>query len=297
MKMKRKTIVLLTIAVLILVGLSAWFWRHANRAPFIRRGVAHQLPYKWDSYVRPDVQFTSEPMTSVIAKVNAVIRDVSSNVVPEAIKLDTTPTQIVKGEADPSLDRHMDQLIAAFRENEREMNRRGAEGFEGTLFTGDLDGHHSLWCTLVGPGNGGLNWEAKEDALHASRMPRVMECRAYAVTGALNELMEANRRANYLHVGCEPHVSALIDATGIHSWSIMVPDGPNSWKGEFRYEQVLRYVPEAGVILALATPEEHAKAQERLRNPASWNRKSVEGGARKQEDTTNGSTVRATARP
>lgn len=239
--------------------------------------ITHQLPYKWDSYVRPDLQFTMEPMSNVITKVNSVIRDVSGGAVPEAIKLDTTPTRILKINSDASLDPYMDQLIADYRENEKEMNRCGTIGFENTPFTGDLDGHHSLWCTLVGTNNGGLNWEAKKDALHVSRMPCEMECRAYRVTSALTELMETNRKANYLHVGCEPIVSALIDATGIYSWSIMVPDGPNSWKGEFRYDQVFLYIPEAGVILALTTPEEHAKAQERLANPASWNKKSLEG--------------------
>src|SRR5437879_4324105 len=85
---KRKTIALPAAAILVLAGLCAWFWSYRKSMPFTRPGVAHQLPYKWDSYVRPDVQFTLEPMSSVIAKVNAVIREVSSNAVPEAIKLD-----------------------------------------------------------------------------------------------------------------------------------------------------------------------------------------------------------------
>ena len=297
MKTRRICLTGLVLVIAILVGLCGWSWKHRKHGPPIRHGVAHQLPYKWDSYERPDLQFTMEPMSNVIAKVNSLIRELSSNAVPEAIKLDTAPTRIVKVGSNASLDPYMDQLIADYRENEKEMNRRGAEGFEGTLFTGDLDGHHSLWCTLVGPGNGGLNWEPKEDGLHASRMPCAMECRTYPVTDALNELMETNRNANYLHVGCEPHVSALIDATGIHSWSIMLPDGPNSWSSESRFDKVFRYVPEAGVILALATPAEHAAAQQRLGNPASWNRKVLDGRPHGQEDTTNGSTVRAATHP
>jgi len=270
MKMKRKTIILLAIGTLMLIGLSVWLWNPWNPARFTRRGVAHQLPYKWDSYVRPDLQFTLEPMTSVVAKVNAVIRDVSSNAVPEAIKLDTTPTEIVKVGSNSSLDPYMDQLIAHFREHEKEMNRRGAEGFEGARFTGTLDGHHSLWCTLVGPGNGGLHWEAKEDALHASRMPRMMECRPYHIADDLFVRMNQQRAKNRYKVGAEPIVSALIYETDIYSWSIMLPDGPNGWRSEFRYDKVFKYVPDLKVILAVTTPEEHAKAEKKLKASGLW---------------------------
>jgi hypothetical protein len=209
-------------------------------------------------------------MSSVIAKVNAVIREVGSNAVPEAIKLDTTPTEVVKVGSDPSVDPYMNQLIADFRENEKEMSRRGAEGFENTPFTGSLDGHHSLWCTLAGPGNGGLHWEAKEDALHVSRLPRVMECRAYRVTDGLLERMRQQRSKGEYKVDAEPLVSALIYETDIHSWSIMVPEGPNAWSGEFRYDKVFKYVPSLNVILALTTPEEHAVAEKRLKASGLW---------------------------
>jgi len=270
LRLRRRTIVLLAVAAMILVVLCVWFLNHRSTAPFTRRGVAHQLPYKWDSYVRPDLEFTLEPMTNVIAKINAVIREVSSNAVPEAIKIDTTPTKVVKVGSSPSLDPHMNQLIAVFREHEKEMNQRGAEGFEGTPFTGHLDGHHSLWCTLVGPGNGGLHWEAKEDALHASRMPRIMECRPYYIANDLFVRMKQQRSENRYKVGAEPIVSALIYETGIHSWNIMLPDGPNAWSSEFRYDKVFRYVPDLKIIMALTTPEEHTEAENKLKASGLW---------------------------
>jgi hypothetical protein len=264
--MKRACLIAVVIGAVVLGGLSLAAWAYHRAHP-----IAYQLPYKWDSYVRPDLQFSIEPMSHVIAKVNSVIRDVTKGAVPEAIKLDATPTRILKVGSNASLDPYMDQLIADYRENEKEMSRRGARGFESAPFTGHVLGHVTLWW-LAEQDEGGLIWEAKEDALHASRRPHEMECRVYPVTDALNELMEENRRTNNYKVDCEPHVSALINATGIYSWSIEVPTGPHSWISEFRYTKVFRYVPEAGVILALATPEEHATAQERLRNPASWYR-------------------------
>jgi hypothetical protein len=270
MKVKRKLIVLPAVAILALAGLSAWFRSHPSSVRPTPLGVAHQLPDKWDSYVRPDLQFILEPMSSVITKVNAVIRDVSSSAVPEAIKLDTTPTEIVRVGSNPPLEPYMNQLIADFRENEKEMNRRGAEGFENTPFTGSLDGHHSLWCTLVGPRNGGLFWEAKDDALHVSRMPRVLECRPYRVTEGLATQMREQRSKGQYKVDAEPLVSALIYETDIHSWSIMLPEGPNAWSSEFRYEKVFKYVPSLNVILALTTPEEHAAAEKRLKASGLW---------------------------
>jgi len=269
-KIKWRIIASAAIGILVLAGLCAWVWSYAKSMRLTGRGVAHQLPYKWDSYVRPDLQFTLEPMSNVIAKLNAVIRNVSSNAVPEAVKLDTTPTKIVKVGSNPSIDPYMNQLIADFRENEKEMSGRGAEGFESTPFTGSLDGHHSLWCTLAGPDNGGLEWEAKHDALHVSRMPRLMECRVYRVTDGLVERMRQQRSKGEYKVDAEPLVSALIYETDIHSWSIMVPEGPNAWSGEFRYDKVFKYVPSLKVILALATPEEHASSEKRLKESGLW---------------------------
>ncbi len=269
-KIKRKTLSLGAVAILVVAGLCTWFWSYRKSTWLARRTIAHQLPYKWDSYVRPDLQFTLEPMSNVIAKVNTLIRGLSSNAVPEAVKLDTTPTKIVKVASNPSLDPYMNQLIADFRDNEKEMNRRGAEGFENTPFTGSLDGHHSLWCTLAGPGNGGLEWEAKDDALHVSRMPRGIECRPYGVTDGLVKRMRQQRSKGEYKVDAEPLVSALIYETGIHSWSIMVPEGPNAWSGEFRYDKVFKYVSTLNVILALATPEEHAEAEKRLKASELW---------------------------
>ena len=264
--MRPKSLVLIAAAVLATAILSVLYWKHLNTPPILRHGVAHQLPYTWDSYVRPDLEFTMEPMSNVIAKVNALIRGVSSNTVSEAIKLNTSPTRIIKVNSDSSLAPHMDKLIADFRENEKEMCRRGAEGFESTPFTGSLDGYHSLWCTLAGPGNGGLSWEAEKDALHVARAPRTMECRPYYVAKGLENLVKASS----IRVDCEPIVSALIDATGIHSWSIMLPEGPNAWTSEVRYDKVFKYVPTLNVILALATPEEHAEAEKKLRASGLW---------------------------
>lgn len=265
MKRKQGCLIAMVGALVVLGGL------FLTVVVYRRTHVTHQQPYKWDSYVRPDQHFTMEPMSNVIVKMNRLIRELSKNAVPEAIKLDTTPTSIIKVHANQSLDLYMNQLIADYRENEIELNAQGAEGFEGTPFTGYLEGHHSLWCTLVGPREGGLHWEAKEDALHVSRMPRMMECRPYYVADTLFVRMKQQRSENRYKVDAEPIVSAFIEETGINSWVVMIRDGTSGgMRSEYRYDKVFKYIPDLKVILALAIPEEHAEAERRLMASGLW---------------------------
>ena len=102
------------------------------------------------------------------------------------------------------------------------------------------------------------------------REPHELECRVYGVSEALVAVMEQKRKANDLHVDAEPIVSALAQVAEIHSWSVMVPDGPNSATSEFRFDKVFRYLPATKVILALATPDEHSNAVVRLKAQGVW---------------------------
>ncbi|MCP5488170.1 MAG: hypothetical protein H7A43_05930 [Verrucomicrobia bacterium] len=267
MKIKRGCLIAALVSVLLLGGLLltpvVYRWLHP---------IAHQLPYKWDSYVRPDLQFEMEPMTNVVAMVNAAIREASDGALPEAITVDSTPTQIIKVNSIPQLDVHMDRLIADFRLHEEEMKRRGAEGFESAPFTGWLGGHHSLWCSLVGPNMAGLHWEPRADALHVSRSPRAMECRAYGVGDELIRTTEewiAEGRTHAEH-DWDPVCFVFVKMAGMRSWSIMVPSGPNSASGEFRLSKVTRYLPDRKVILALETPVRHKEAEALLKQKGLW---------------------------
>lgn len=262
--MKRTYIILAGLAVLGVGGMVVLrSWRERPR-------VSHQLPYKWDSYVQRDLHFEMAPMVDVIAQINAAIREASKGVVPEAIKLDPTPTQIVKVSLSPELAAQADELIATFRQHEEELSRQGACGFERTPFTGTVRGDHSLFCQLGMAGGDGLRWEPKEDALHVARSPERMECRSYPVTDALLECMKRQQSSNKYYVGADPVASALIEVSGIRSWCITVPSGPNSWTTDFRHDKVFEYIPELKMVLALATPEEHVEAERRMRAAGLW---------------------------
>jgi hypothetical protein len=247
----------------------AWLGLFHHRFGISR--IAHQRPYRWDQYLLPEKRFANEPISNVVSYVNDSVRSLSKGAVPQAVFLDTAPTRISKLAPTPEIERQMDEMILAFRQHEQELEKKGAEGFETGLYTGIVGGRHSLGCIISDlASNAGLGYEEKPDGIHLRREPPAFECRAYAISKALVGTMEQKRKANDLHVDAEPIVSALAQATDIHSWSIMVPDGPNSATGEFRFNKVFRHLPEANLILALATPEEHSNAVVRLKADGLW---------------------------
>jgi len=234
-------------------------------------GIAHQRPYKWDQYAVPTTRFTNAPIMSVVKTVNDIVHSMSNGEVQQVVLVDTNPVQIVKFPPSVNIEKEMDAMIQVFRNHEHEMLKRGADGFETGFYSGQLGGGHSLGCVLSELAMGaGLGYVEKEDGIHIRREPSQLECRAYRISSGLVALMEQKRKANDLHVDAEPIVSALAQATEIHSWSVMVPDGPSSATGEFRFNKVFRHLPEINLILALATPEEHSNAVLRLKAERLW---------------------------
>jgi hypothetical protein len=263
--LKMVKVVLLALGAVLLAGAGIWFVRSgASR-------IAHQRPYKWDQYPVPRLRFTNEPIVNVVSSVNDAVTVLSQGAVQQVILLDTTPVRISKFAPNPGIEQQMDEMIRVFRQHEEELKKKRAEGFETGLYTGVVGGGHSLGCIISDlASNAGLGYEEKPDGIHMKREPHELECRAYGISKALVALMEQKRKVNDLHVDAEPVVSALAQATGIHSWSVMVPDGPNSATGEFRFDKVFRHLPEANLILALATAEEHSNAVVRLKTGGLW---------------------------
>jgi hypothetical protein len=233
--------------------------------------VAHQRPYKWDQFAIPRIQFTQEPLSNVFNKVNEAVKQASHGAVQQVVIFDTSPVQITKFAPSKEIEEQMDDMISAFRAHEKEMASKGKDLYENGTYSGLMGGGHSLGCTLQELALGSeLGYEERADGVHIWHDPRVFECRAYRISEGLTALMEAKRRANDLHVDAEPIVSAFAQATSIHSWSFWVPDGPNRLSGEFRFNKVFRHLKDSGLILALATPEEHKEAESKLKSAGLW---------------------------
>ena len=233
--------------------------------------VAHQRPYKWDQFPIPLIQFTQEPLSNVFSRVNDAVKQASHGAVQQVVIFDNTPVQITKFAPSEEIEEQMDDMISAFRAHEKERAGKGTDLYENGTYSGLMGGGHSLGCTLQMLASGSeLGYEEREDGVHIWPEPRHFECRAYKVTDGLRSLMEAKRRANDLHVDAEPIVSAFAQATSIHSWSVWVPDGPNSLSSEYRFNKVFRHLKDSALILALATPEEHKEAESKLKSAGLW---------------------------
>ena len=231
------------------------------------------------------MRFSQEPVLNVVKAVNEAVRTASRGTVEQAVVLDSTPDAIRKFAPTKEIDSKMDALILVFRQYQQQLAKRGASGYESAPYTGEMGGGHSLGCTFQDLATQtGLNYEERNDAIHLGRAPS-LECHAYRISKGLLALMEQKRQANDLHVDAEPIVSALAQATGIHSWSINVPDGPTSSHGEICFDKVFQHLPDLGIILALGTPEEHAGAEARLKASGLWEDLAVElNRARTQQD-------------
>jgi hypothetical protein len=265
--MKTRVRKLLLFGLLLAICLATGIWFRGPSSP----RIAHQRPYKWDQYLIPEIRFTNEPISNVVSSINHSVWVLSKRLVERVILLDTTPIQISKFTARPDIERQMDEMILAFRRHEDEIIRRGARGYESGHYSGRMGGGHSLGCTFQELAEElGLSYEEREDGIHMRRDPHELECRAYSISKGLAAVMEQKRRANDLHVDAEPIVSAFAQATQIHSWTVDVPDGPNSYVGEFRFDKVFRHLPDAELILALAVPAEHAEAVKRLKAEGLW---------------------------
>lgn len=219
----------------------------------------------------PMMNFTNEPIVNVVKAVNDAVRKASGGTVETAVYLDTTPAPIKRFPPNAEVDEEMVRMIAAFRENEASMLKRGAHGFESAPYTGPMGGGHSLGCTFqMFVEESCLGYAEQPDAIHLWRMPRTLECRAYSITSPLLARIEPERKSNNYLVDAEPIISVFAHATGSFQWTLMVPDGPNQWGGEERIDKIFRHLAGQNLILAIGTPEEHSQAESRLETAGLW---------------------------
>jgi hypothetical protein len=261
----RKKILFLVIALFGLVLMAA------VALAVLRPRVVHQRPYDWDRFVLPMMEFKQEPISNVVKAVNDAVRSASKGSVAQAVVLDATPAPIKKVASSAEIEHRMDELISAYRKNEEDLLKQGADGYESAPYTGPMGGGHSLGCTFqMFVSEADLGYEERPDAIHLWRMPSALECRAYKVTAGLTARIEEEHKAKNYLVDAEPIVSVLANVTGIHTWSYTVPNGPTSSHSESRFDKVFKYLPDSNLILAIATPEEHAQAETRLKAAGLW---------------------------
>jgi hypothetical protein len=261
--MKRKTkIILAVIGGMIFVFLACvafGFW-------YSKHHVAHGRPYRWDAYVLPEQTFSNASVSEIVAQINALVAKTSSGAVTQAVALDTTPAKIEIVPPDSPYKEEMAALIARYRQDETNWFNRGACGFETCRFAAWFLARHSLACGFqMLSVDVEMNYEEKPDAIHLSRSPDKLECRAYKISPRLKKIAESLNHKKQVRVDMEPDVSAFVDVTRVSLWSIDVPTGPNETTGEFRAASVFKYLPEKSVLLVIEKPEAHVDAEKKLK--------------------------------
>lgn len=235
-----------------------------------KQSRSHQQPYAWDSYNIPDVEFEVMPVTELVDKINKEVSKTSNGEVNNAIVIDSTPVKIATFNTDPRLTSYIEQMIKDYRENEKELIKKGACGYESTLFSGPFKGNHSFVCLFMAPGIG-LKFDPQKDALYLRRTPNLLECRIYGVSDGLKDLLKQLQKQRKMHVDTEPMGSAFIRATDYKfSWSVMVPYGHNSWRGHTFPNKVFKYIPDLSAMIVIAVPDEHKRGIKALKKKGLW---------------------------
>lgn len=230
-----------------------------------RQSRSHQKPYVWDSYNIPDIEFDLMPVNELVDKINKEVEKASNGKVKKAIVIDSTPAKIVNYSSDKTLSPHIEQMIEDYRKNEKEMAKKGARGYETTLYSGPFQGNHSFCCLFMGLDTG-LKMDPKEDALYLRRNPDLLECRVYSVSAKLEAFLEQLQKQKHMHVNIEPIVSAFIRATDYSfHWGVDIPTGHNSWASYSYPDITFKYIPDSPSIIVIATPDEHKRATDALK--------------------------------
>lgn len=261
-----------TVAVLIfsIVGIAVIA---ISRFSANRPRIETRPPDPGDQLIIPMMRFSDSPASNVVAAVNDAVRLKSRGVVVLYIKLDTTPAPIRKFASNIDIDRRMDLMIATYRRHEERMVEMRALGYENTPYSGQIGGPNSLalrYSIREMANTTDLMYEERGDGIYMWRKPRHLECRGYRISRALLNLVEQKRHANDLHVAVEPVVSTFAQATGINSHRFTIPVSPNAWRGELHFDKVFQYLPDLGLVLVIGTPDEHTKAQARLKSSGLW---------------------------
>jgi hypothetical protein len=236
------------------------------------RSVVHQRAFQWDKFPLPELSFTNSSVIEVVNAVNQAATIASKGAITQAVVLDTNPVPIAIITPDNAVIKdEMQKFVAAYRSAETNWHNRGANGFETYPYSGHFMARHSLGCSFRELTElTGLSYEERPDALHLGRMPAHLECRSYKVGEGLRQIAEEQQKSNSGKVGADPIASAFIEVSDSGLWSIQVPTGPFSSSGEFRYDEVFRFLPEKSVLLVIETPEVHEAATKALKARNMW---------------------------
>ncbi|MFA6101566.1 MAG: hypothetical protein WCV67_06645 [Victivallaceae bacterium] len=227
---------------------------------------AHNCPYEWNIQLTKGIAFKE----TSISKINAAVREATKGRIQTAVILDTTPATITKETADPEMLRLMDVLIDRYQKVMAPVIAKGAAGYETCPVTDDIKPNFPLACQISTIAAGAeMRYREKKEGAVLSRWPKTLECRAYKVSDAFLKRVEEKQKAGQIHPDFKPVPVVFAQESGM-SWSVMVGDGPGSFRGNAILDAVTFYMPDKKLMLTIETSKGHNKILTNLKKLGYW---------------------------
>ena len=205
---------------------------------------SHPCPYDWNITLSKELSFTETSVSNVIDAVNAAVREQTRGRIKQAAILDTTPLKITVVPANSPWTNEMAVLINRYREEMAPIVAKGTRGYETCPVTVTFPEKFPIACTLkmIEQATAEMGYEERKEGAIFSRWPKEMECRAYRVSDPLLAKVEQKKNAGEIHPDFKPVPVVFAQESGM-TWTVMVGDGPNSYRGEFVLDAVTHYLP------------------------------------------------------
>jgi hypothetical protein len=226
--------------------------------------------YPWDVRLPKDLSFKGMALSNAVYIINAAVRESTANRIPKAIVLDIGPVIITKAGVDEEINSNMDVLIERYHTEMPPIIAKGAEGYEtcpvwrnfpASFHISDVSMSLAMVC--------GMNFEFRSDYVVLKSPRKFLECRVYKVSDALLKLVEEKKKAGLFYHAFKPVPITFAQESSM-TWTFMVNDGPNQFKGEDALDAVTFYLSDKKCILIIENAEGHKRIQKNLKAKGLW---------------------------
>lgn len=231
---------------------------------------SHATRYAWDVRLPKDLPANGISLSNAVDAINTVVRESTANRIPKVITLDVGPVMITKVAADQDLSTNVDVLIERYHTEMAPIIAKGAEGYETCLVWEDFPARlHVSDVSITLAMDCSMNFEYRQDGIVLKNPRKYLECRAYKVSDALLKLVEEKQNAGQIIHAFKP-VPLVFAQESSMTWSFMVNDGPNQFKGEDALDAVTFYLSDKKCILVIEDAAGHKRIQENLKAKGLW---------------------------
>jgi hypothetical protein len=226
--------------------------------------------YAWDVRLPRELPADGTSLSNAVDIINAAVRESTANRIPNAIILDVGPVTITKVAAGQDLNTNMDVLIERYHTEMAPIIAKGAEGYETCPVSENFPARLRLSDVSIALAmECGMDFEYRQDCVVLKSPRKFLECRAYKVSDALLKLVEERQKAGQIYHAFKP-VPVIFAQESSMTWTFMVNDGPNRFKGEDALDAVTFYLPDKKCILIIENAEGHKRIQENLKAKGLW---------------------------